>query len=44
VFSEPASLYAKNPKFAVGKFAKFGKITGKSAFATPNHDASVAAY
>jgi hypothetical protein len=36
--------YPKKPKLLVGKFARFGKILGRSAAATPNHDASVAAY
>jgi hypothetical protein len=32
------------PRVGVLKFAKFGKIDGKSVVATPNQFASVAAY
>jgi hypothetical protein len=35
--------YAKNPKFGVAKFRKFGKIVFKSALGTPNHAPMVAA-
>jgi hypothetical protein len=37
-------VYPRNPRFPVWKLAKLGKILGKSVAATPNHDASVAAY
>jgi hypothetical protein len=37
-------FYPRKPKLLVGKFAKLGKMLGKSPAATPNHDASVAAY
>ena len=36
--------YPRKPKFDVVKFARFGKMLGKSAPLTPNHVASVAAY
>jgi hypothetical protein len=37
------SAYPRNPRLEVGKFTRFGKILGKSVFATPNQVASVAA-
>jgi hypothetical protein len=43
-FTTLPNAYPKNPKFVVAKFARFGKMAGRSVFATPNHDASVAAY
>ena len=39
-----AAAQPKNPRLAVLKLARFGKMLGKSVFATPNHVASVAAY
>ena len=37
-------FYPIIPNVCVGKFTRFGKIDGKSAGATPNHWANVAAY
>jgi hypothetical protein len=37
-------FYPMNPKVGAVKFARFGKMDGKSAGATPNQPAMVAAY
>jgi hypothetical protein len=43
--SEPStSIYAKNPRFGVPKFFRFGKMPVKSESGTPNQEANVAPY
>jgi hypothetical protein len=39
-----ALTHAIKPRFGLAKFLRFGKITARSVFETPNQDPIVAAY